>query len=173
MCRPFRVPDNSQKVVRSDNSGDITQKMALRTREDATNPMPIITYSDRTSCPEVVRKLSNGHRTDNCPSLEGRLSGRMSEEVFVRAPRKRVPHLTEAHRASLRQLGADVRRFRKAQGLRLDQLALLSGVSERALRDLEHGETVPNLATVLAVFGALHIRFSFRVGVPTEVQIGG
>lgn len=55
----------------------------------------------------------------------------------------------------LRQLGRAVRDAREKAGLNQSQLAAQSGLSARALRELEAGRSSPSLATILAIVDTL------------------
>lgn len=55
-------------------------------------------------------------------------------------------------------LGQTVRRTRKAQGLRQDELAAAAGVGLRFVVDLERGKPTVQLARALAVLDALGLR---------------
>lgn len=54
-------------------------------------------------------------------------------------------------------LGAEVRRRRKALGLTLDDLAERSGLSPHYLSTLENGHRDPHLSTIMAVAKALRV----------------
>jgi y4mF family transcriptional regulator len=53
------------------------------------------------------------------------------------------------------QLGAALRRARKARGLRLEDLAIAAGVGTRFLSELERGKPTARLAETLRVIAAL------------------
>jgi y4mF family transcriptional regulator len=55
-------------------------------------------------------------------------------------------------------LGAALRRARKARGLRLEDLALASGVGVRFISELERGKPTVRLAETLRVTEALGVR---------------
>jgi y4mF family transcriptional regulator len=55
-----------------------------------------------------------------------------------------------------------LRAARRSHGLTQSQLAELAGVSERTLRDLEHGSGSPSLAALLAVTEVLGLRVEVR-----------
>lgn len=67
---------------------------------------------------------------------------------------------TSASIASPEQLGAAVRRARKARGLRLEDLAAAAGVGPRFLSELERGKPTVRLDAVLRVVGALGLRLT-------------
>lgn len=56
------------------------------------------------------------------------------------------------------EVGATVRRARRAQGLRQDQLAAAAGVGVRFLIELERGKPTAQLGKTLAVLAALGCR---------------
>lgn len=69
------------------------------------------------------------------------------------------------------ELGALVRRVRKAQSLRQDQLAGVAGVGLRFIVDLEAGKPTLQLGKVLGVLEALGCRISISEPVgPGEVR---
>lgn len=55
-------------------------------------------------------------------------------------------------------LGAAIRQARKAQGLRLDDVALAAGVGIRFLSELERGKPTVRLEETLRVIAALGLR---------------
>lgn len=59
---------------------------------------------------------------------------------------------------TVEEIGAIVRRARRAQGLRQDQLAAAAGVGLRFLVELERGKPTLRLVKVLAVLDALGCR---------------
>jgi len=56
------------------------------------------------------------------------------------------------------QIGQLVRRVRRSQGLRQDQLAAAAGVGVRFLVEVEHGKPTAQIGKVLAVLHALGCR---------------
>lgn len=58
------------------------------------------------------------------------------------------------------ELGAEIRRQRKRQGIRQDDLAAIVGASHVALRDIERGKPTVQLGRVLRVLDELGIAFS-------------
>lgn len=60
------------------------------------------------------------------------------------------------------EIGAAIRAARRGLGLDQRTTALLAGVSERFLRDLEHGKETVRLSHVLAVLDALGLEL--RIG---------
>jgi len=56
------------------------------------------------------------------------------------------------------ELGAAIRRARKARGLRLEDLALAAGVGTRFVSELERGKPTARLAETLRVAAALGVR---------------
>lgn len=61
---------------------------------------------------------------------------------------------------SVQDLGAAVRAARKAQGLRLEDLALAAGVGVRFLSEFERGKATVQLGEVLRVVAALGLELS-------------
>jgi HTH-type transcriptional regulator/antitoxin HipB len=61
-----------------------------------------------------------------------------------------------------REIGAYVRRVRRAQGLRQDELAAAANVGPRFLVELEAGKPTVRLEKVLAVLAALGIEWVLR-----------
>lgn len=55
-------------------------------------------------------------------------------------------------------LGAAIRQARKAQGLRLDEVALAAGVGIRFLSELERGKPTVRLEETLRVLAAVGLR---------------
>ena len=68
-------------------------------------------------------------------------------------------------------LGAQVRRTRKAQKLRQDQLAGAAGVGLRFIVDLESGKPTVQLGTVLKVLDALGC--GVEITPPQDLRPGG
>ena len=62
--------------------------------------------------------------------------------------------------ATPQELGAAVRAARKAQGLRLEDLALAAGVGIRFLSEFERGKTSVQLGEALRVVSALGLRLT-------------
>ncbi len=56
------------------------------------------------------------------------------------------------------ELGAALRRARKARGLRLEDVALAAGVGIRFLSELERGKPTARMAETLRVAAALGVR---------------
>lgn len=69
------------------------------------------------------------------------------------------------------QLGILVRRIRKAQGLRQDELAGAARVGVRFIVDLEAGKPTAQLGKALAVLSALGC--SIQVAPPPGLELGG
>lgn len=67
---------------------------------------------------------------------------------------------------TVQELGAAIRRARRAQGLRQDQLAAAAGVGVRFLVELERGKPTVRLASVLAVLDALGGRLDLTMPDP-------
>jgi HTH-type transcriptional regulator/antitoxin HipB len=64
--------------------------------------------------------------------------------------------MSEALRASTpAELGASLRRVRRARGLRLEDLALAAGVGVRFISELERGKPTARLGETLRVAAAL------------------
>ncbi|MEI6715761.1 MAG: helix-turn-helix transcriptional regulator [Verrucomicrobiota bacterium] len=60
------------------------------------------------------------------------------------------------------EIGALVRKTRKSQGLRQDELAGAAGVGLRFIVDLERGKTTVQLGKTLQVLAALGCRFEIK-----------
>ena len=60
----------------------------------------------------------------------------------------------------LTSLGQEIARERKKLGLTQGDLALLAGISERTLRDIEHGSESPSIGAVKLVCEAIGLRIS-------------
>jgi len=58
------------------------------------------------------------------------------------------------------ELGAALRRARRARGLRLEDLALAAGVGVRFLSELERGKQTARIAETLRVAAALGVRLT-------------
>lgn len=56
------------------------------------------------------------------------------------------------------ELGAELQRARKQNGLTQEQLAELAGISERTLRSIERGAGNPSIEAVLSVANVLGLR---------------
>ncbi|MGX1592815.1 helix-turn-helix transcriptional regulator [Glutamicibacter sp. NPDC055491] len=59
---------------------------------------------------------------------------------------------------SVTELGAELQRVRKQNGLTQEQLAELAGISERTLRSIERGTGNPSIEAVLSVANVLGLR---------------
>ncbi|WP_159613286.1 helix-turn-helix transcriptional regulator [Glutamicibacter sp. JC586] len=59
---------------------------------------------------------------------------------------------------SAKELGAELQRARKLNGLTQEQLAELAGISERTLRSIERGGGNPSIEAVLSVVNVLGLR---------------
>ena len=59
---------------------------------------------------------------------------------------------------SVSELGAELQRARKQNGLTQEQLADLAGISERTLRSIERGVGNPSIEAVLSVADVLGLR---------------
>lgn len=59
---------------------------------------------------------------------------------------------------SVSELGAELQRARKQNGLTQEQLADLAGISERTLRSIERGAGNPSIDAVLSVADVLGLR---------------
>lgn len=59
---------------------------------------------------------------------------------------------------SVSELGAELQRARKQNGLTQEQLADLAGISERTLRSIERGSGNPSIEAVLSVADVLGLR---------------
>lgn len=59
---------------------------------------------------------------------------------------------------SVSELGAELQRARKQNGLTQEQLADLAGISERTLRSIERGAGNPSIEAVLSVADVLGLR---------------
>jgi y4mF family transcriptional regulator len=57
------------------------------------------------------------------------------------------------------ELGAELQRARKQNGLTQEQLAELAGISEQTLRSIERGAGNPSIEAVLSVANVLGLRF--------------
>jgi transcriptional regulator with XRE-family HTH domain len=79
--------------------------------------------------------------------------------VSDRPPAARRVHNGACHSAEELTdiVGANVRRFRRRQGLSLDRLAKLSGVSRAMLSQIETGKSVPTIALLWKVSNALGV----------------
>jgi y4mF family transcriptional regulator len=60
------------------------------------------------------------------------------------------------------EFGASLRRVRKAQGLRLEDVALAAGVGVRFISELERGKPTARLAETLRVAAALGVRITLE-----------
>jgi transcriptional regulator with XRE-family HTH domain len=69
-----------------------------------------------------------------------------------------------------RRVSEALRRFRKARGLSLDQLALKSGVSRAALSQIEGARTNPTLSVLWKIAAGLDIPFSELLEMPEETN---
>lgn len=58
------------------------------------------------------------------------------------------------------ELGSELQRARKQNGLTQEQLAELAGISERTLRSIEHGAGNPSIEAVLSVANVLGLQIS-------------
>lgn len=63
---------------------------------------------------------------------------------------------------SIKTLGALVRRVRKSQGLTQEQLAAVSGMGVRFIRELEHGKESCYIGKVLQVLNMLGVKLEAR-----------
>jgi transcriptional regulator with XRE-family HTH domain len=63
----------------------------------------------------------------------------------------------EIPRSTAVYLGGQLRRVRDAQEITRYRLSKLTGISQSTLRDLERGDTVPTLATLLALVRGLRL----------------
>ncbi|HMJ12119.1 MAG TPA: XRE family transcriptional regulator, partial [Polyangiaceae bacterium] len=68
-----------------------------------------------------------------------------------------------------RRVSDGLRRFRKARGLSLDELAQRSGVSRAALSQIEGARTNPTLAVLWKVAVGLEVPFQVLMGVTEEL----
>ncbi|MGH3655011.1 helix-turn-helix transcriptional regulator [Glutamicibacter sp.] len=59
---------------------------------------------------------------------------------------------------SVTELGAELKRARRQNGLTQEQLAELAGISERTLRSIERGAGNPSIEAVLSVANVLGLR---------------
>lgn len=59
---------------------------------------------------------------------------------------------------SVTELGSELQRARKQNGLTQGQLAELAGISERTLRSIERGAGNPSIEAVLSVANVLGLR---------------
>lgn len=71
---------------------------------------------------------------------------------------------------STRELGAEIRRQRKRQGIRQDDLAAIVGASHVALRDIERGKPTVQLERVLRVLDELGI--AVTLDLPDDPRAG-
>lgn len=80
--------------------------------------------------------------------------------------------MTEKHDAILNQLPARLKAARRAQGLSLDAVARLSGVSRSMVSQIERGESSPTIATLWNLTRALQVDFAGLLdGAPTAARI--
>lgn len=70
-----------------------------------------------------------------------------------------------------RVIGENLRRLRAENGLSLDALAKISGVSKSRLGQIERGEANPSVTTVWQIANALRVEFSALVTVPREESL--
>jgi HTH-type transcriptional regulator / antitoxin HipB len=77
-----------------------------------------------------------------------------------------TPATDDGERTFAAEVGQQVRRARRELGLDQATTALLAGVSERFLRELEHGKDTVQLRQLLAVIDAvgLELRLADRDG---------
>jgi transcriptional regulator with XRE-family HTH domain len=68
-----------------------------------------------------------------------------------------------------RRVSEGLRRFRKARGLSLDELAQRSGVSRAALSQIEGARTNPTLAVLWKIAVGLEVPFQVLMGVTEEL----
>ena len=87
------------------------------------------------------------------------------------APRD-ISAMTENNDKILTQLPARLKEARQGQGLSLDAVAKLSGVSRSMVSQIERGESSPTIATLWNLTRALQVDFAGLLdGAPTEAQI--
>lgn len=75
-------------------------------------------------------------------------------------PRAQVSAMTEPDDSILTQLPARLKEARRAQGLSLDAVAKLSGVSRSMVSQIERGESSPTIATLWNLTRALQVDFA-------------
>jgi HTH-type transcriptional regulator/antitoxin HipB len=69
-----------------------------------------------------------------------------------------VHHKVGIATTEARSIGRSVRRAREELGMRQDELALASGVSTRAIHQIENGKPTSRLDTILPVLAALGLK---------------
>ncbi|MGC3938075.1 helix-turn-helix domain-containing protein [Roseobacter sp. EG26] len=80
--------------------------------------------------------------------------------------------MTESDNAILNQLPARLKDARREQGLSLDAVARLSGVSRSMVSQIERGESSPTIATLWNLTRALQVDFAGLLdGAPSAPQI--
>ena len=83
-----------------------------------------------------------------------------------------ISAMTENSDKILTQLPARLKEARQGQGLSLDAVAKLSGVSRSMVSQIERGESSPTIATLWNLTRALQVDFAGLLdGAPTEAQI--
>ena len=105
-----------------------------------------------------------------------RQTGLVSEDIAsVLTRRQGSSHLsamTENRDAILNQLPARLKEARRAQGLSLDAVAKLSGVSRSMVSQIERGESSPTIATLWNLTRALQVDFAGLLdGAPAAARI--
>jgi transcriptional regulator with XRE-family HTH domain len=90
--------------------------------------------------------------------------------MTVRTEVRRVQIEAEA-RSQIQVLAEEIRRRRREQGLSLEALASLSGVSRSMISKIERGEAVPSTAVLSRLAEALGVTFSRLMAPATEVEV--
>jgi y4mF family transcriptional regulator len=72
---------------------------------------------------------------------------------------------------SSRELGQIIRAVRKESGVRLDDLAAITGVSKQFVSDVEHGKPTAQLGRVLRLLVELGIGLSVEVPAAIEPRL--
>lgn len=75
--------------------------------------------------------------------------------------------MRETERSRLTDVGAAIRRAREAHGIRLTDLALLSGISGPALSSIETGKRDLRVSSLLRIAAALRVEPGELLGPPT------
>jgi y4mF family transcriptional regulator len=71
--------------------------------------------------------------------------------------------MTTLHGLSPAQIGHVIRAVRKASGIRLEDLALLAGVSKQTVQDIEHGKPTAQIGKVMVLLRNLGVRVDLVV----------
>jgi len=83
-----------------------------------------------------------------------------------------ISNMTENHDAILTQLPARLKQARQGQGLSLEAVAKLSGVSRSMVSQIERGESSPTIATLWNLTRALQVDFAGLLdAAPSAAQI--